>query len=102
MLFIQFNDNWADEMDITGGRIMTEQEYEEYIAAAKKAFEVKDYIDFWFGTNEFIDYRNFTDFINTLTINSITKKEEDVLKQFGLENYGFFPDIFDEYDDEEE
>ena len=103
MLFIQFNDNWADEMDVRGGKIMTEKEYEKYITAAKKAFEVNNYIDFWIGTNELIDYENFTDFINTLTIYSITEKEEDVLKRFNLENYGFFPDyIFDEYYEEEE
>ena len=103
MLFIQFNDNWADEMDVRGGKIMTEKEYEKYITAAKKAFEVNNYIDFWIGTNELIDYENVTDFINTLTIYSITEKEEDVLKRFNLENYGFFPDyIFDEYYEEEE
>lgn len=103
MLFIQFNDNWADEIDVRGGKIMTEKEYEEYIAAAKKAFEVNDYIDFWIGTNESIDYTDFTDFINTLTVYSITEKEEDVLKRFNLENYGFFPDyIFDEYYEKEE
>lgn len=103
MLFIQFNDNWADEMDVRGGKIMTEKEYEEYITAAKKAFEVNDYIDFWIGTNESIDYGDFTDFINTLTIYSITEKEENVLRRFNLENYGFFPDcIFDEYYEKEE
>ena len=103
MLFIQFNDNWADEMDVRGGKIMTEKEYEKYITAAKKAFEVNNYIDFWIGTNELIDYENFTDFINTLTIYSITEKEENVLRRFNLENYGFFPDyIFDEYYEEEE
>lgn len=103
MLFIQFNDNWADEMDVRGGKIMTEKEYKEYITAALKAFEVNDYIDFWIGTNESIVYRNFTDFINTLTIYSITEKEEEVLKRLNLENYGIFPDyIFDEYYNEEE
>ena len=103
MLFIQFNDNWANEMDITGGKIMTEKEFKEYITAVKKAFKVNDCIEFWIGTNEFINYENFTGFVNTLTIIPITKKEEDVLKHFNLENYGFFPDyIFDEYYEKDE
>lgn len=104
MLFVQFNDNWADEMYIRGGKIMTEKEYEEYLAAAKKAFEVnkKEAFCFYVGTNEYIEYENFKDFTDTLTVYTITEKEEVVLKRFNLENYGIFPDYYCYNDDEEE
>lgn len=102
MLFIQFSDNWADEMDVEGGILMTQDEYNKFITAAKKAFINEKSIDFVIGSNEWITYRNFEEFEGTLKVIEVTDEETEVLKKFHLDYYGHVPTYcFDEYYNEE-
>lgn len=102
LVLVQFSDNWADEIDVDGGKVMTEKEYELYMTAAKKAFEnAEGSIDFVIGSNEWIDYNSIDSFKNTLTVRHITSEEYTVLKALNLDNYGHFPEYcFDEYYEE--
>ena len=106
MLFVQFSDNWADEIDVEGGILMTQDEYDKYITAAKRAFTVdideRGSIDFVIGSNEWIEYQDFRDFERTLKVTKVTKEEAKILKKFHLDDYGHFPEYcFDEYYDKE-
>lgn len=98
MLLVQFSDNWADEMDVEGGILMTQDEYSKFITAAKKALANEKSVDFVIGTNEWITYSNFKDFEGTLKVTEVTDEEAEVLKKFHLDKYGIFPDYcFDDY-----
>ena len=103
MLFIKYQDNWADEMNVIGGAIMTEIAYADYISDARKAFEKRPIIDFPVGSNEWIEYSNFDEFIRTLTVYTISEQEEQVLRRFltnGWDSFGQFPEEL--FIDEEE
>lgn len=93
MLFIYYSDNWADEMDISGSRVMSEKEYEEYIARAKYAFEVNGTVDFGIGSNESIEFESFEVFEQTLTVHEITEEDMKILVRFGLDDFGHFPEL---------
>lgn len=101
LFLIKFKDNWADEMDIEGGQIMTEKEFHDYFNAVKKAFNECNYINFCIGSNEFIEYESYEDFFKSIQIIKISKDEYKVLQKFNLCNYGIFPNwIFDDYYEE--
>lgn len=103
MLFIQFSDNWADEIDVEGCALMTQNEYNKFIIAAKKAFANEINIDFAIGSNEYISYQSFKDFEETLKITEVTNEEVKILEKFHFDNYGHFPIyLFEEYYEEEE
>ena len=100
MLFIKYQDNWADEMNVIGGAIMSEAEYANYILAAKTAFKKKPIIEFTVGSSEWIEYSSYESFISTLTVYTITEQEEQTLRKFvtnGWDSFGAFPDeLFEE------
>ena len=102
MFLVQFSDNWADEMDVEGCMIMTREEYDAYLAAAREAFEIRGSVSFGVGTNESIEWETFQDFEKTLLTRYITEEEAAVLKTFGFDDFGFFPKYcFEDYLNEE-
>lgn len=97
MLFVSFEGNWADEMDIEGHRIFEKEEYDEYLEKVKAKIEEDGCFTFYVGTNEDIEYDNFEEFKSKFTTKEITEEEIKTLEKFGLYGSGFFPD-FDIYD----
>lgn len=115
-LLVKFKDNWADEIDICGCAVMSEEEWYKYVTIAKDYFDSMDKIDFnkvtddddWLsdvstlsfviGSNEWIEYESFDELMNCFTISVLTDEQAEFLKANGFERYGFFPDdIFDEW-----
>lgn len=96
---VKYKDNWADEMDIVGGIIMTEAEYKDYMKVAEIAFrEEGDFITFGVGSNEEITYDTFEDFAKTITVFELTEEEFQTCVKLGLVYFGNFPEyIFDDY-----
>lgn len=97
-----YRDNWADEMDLAGMRIFTESEKNIYFDLFKEHFKKNGYFEFCVGTNQYIEYNKFTDFMKSFCAYVITKDEYKVLKKFTA-NLGFFPseDSIEEWDNEE-
>ena len=100
-----FEGNWADEMDISGFKIMSDEEWTEY----QKAFnKYDDTIYYCIGTNEEMEYENGPEVLNDIrTVVDISETEEKFLKtSFKLNRrfeFGFFPSIDlveKDYDDE--
>jgi hypothetical protein len=125
-VLIIFEDNWADEMDIKGSRIMSRKDWEQYISIAEQCFndlekynakgdedgnpieysieKTKSYwdnnnsISFWIGSNEEIEYENFEEFRRCFKVYDLAEVEADILTKFSFDDFGFFPDwIFDEW-----
>ena len=119
-VLIVFEDNWANEMDIQGSRIMSRKDWEQYISIAEQCFndlkkynaksdkysieETENYwdnynrISFWVGSNEEIEYEHFEEFRRHFKVYDLTEVEAVLLTYFSFDDFGFFPDwIFDEW-----
>lgn len=83
--------NWADEFDTEGFHLFTETEWEHYKAKVKKIrFSGRE---FYFGTNEFMEWDSADDYLNELDVKEISELEyHTVLKLFG-DDYGMFFDV---------
>ena len=87
-VLVSFSDNWADEFDISGFRIMPKKEWDDYVTNVKA-------IKFWpqgmyFGTNEGIEYDNSKDYLNSFDAKSITAAEKATIEKFlGKSIYGY-------------
>ena len=80
-VLVQTNDNWADEMDIYGYRILTIKQYENRLKELQEEFEESDGTYMWYiGTNEEIEYDNFDNFLESLTVTELTTSEAKSLK----------------------
>ena len=97
MWLVKFYDNWADEMDIEGFSIMSTG---QFIQWAKTVEEVAKKIDeghsfeWYFGTNEWINWDSGKDFKEAFSCEVITDEEANILKHLLLEEfdkYGIFP-----------
>lgn len=81
-VLVQTHDNWADEMDIYGYRIISRAAYDQRLIELQEEFEEADGTYMWYiGTNEDIEYSNFDNFLETLTVTELTKKEAQNLVQ---------------------
>jgi hypothetical protein len=100
---LKYNDNWADEMDISGFAVMTESERDEYFAVFKKVFDINGYYTFVVGTNEEVEYNTLQDFTNAFHMSEITEEEAKVFSKFFGNEFGFFPTAeYVEFEDEDE
>lgn len=99
---ITYSDNWADEMDIDGHRIMSGSELNEYIKYAKLVFKKDGCYDYYIGTNQEINYESFKDFAEHFEIQEISEEEHKVLSKFGFSYGGNFPESIGEGYEEDE
>lgn len=117
MLLINFNDNYADEFDVNGFRIATEEEWEQEKESMKAAFaasqEIQDFfydpdipsyrrnyrrtIEMYFGTNEALEWDSYDDAISCFSAVKITEEEAESLNRLlnpGNYGYGIIPDHY--------
>jgi len=101
-LFVKWDSNWADEMDVSGWRIFSKEDWGKYKKAAEKLFKEEGYYSVGIGTNEDIEYHSLEDLMGDFTVKSISDVEEVVIEKFlgGCGDNGPFPDF--DYDDEDE
>lgn len=88
-VLVLFNDNWADEMDISGFDILTESNWENIKASMSK---LKFPFTIYCGTNEEIEYPDEKDLMSCFTVNSLEADQaEFLLKIFPRGSFGFTP-----------
>ena len=97
MWLVKLTDNWADEMDIEGFSIMSTGQFTLWAKTveevAKKIDEGRSF-EWYFGTNEWINWDSGKEFKEAFSCEVITDEEADVLKRLLLEDfdkYGIFP-----------
>lgn len=94
---VKYNDNWADEMDINGFALFTEEEHDEFISMVNKICDLLragETFEYYIGTNEFIihDYEPY--FADSFKIHSISPLAYEFIRDNmcdGGSIYGFFP-----------
>lgn len=98
---VKFADNWADEMDLDGFRIMNDKQLDEFTKGIRN---IKNFpLEIYFGTNEYIPYENQEQIMRTIKIQPLTAGEKALFDrsfpQAAKWGYGHFPS-FEDYADE--
>jgi NurA-like 5'-3' nuclease len=102
MLLVKFDDNWADEMDVSGFKLFDNLDaWNAAIAEFKEEKEIVDgedsgYFEVCFGTNEYIEYETVEEFLVQFDITEISDAAADVIETLFPEaklsyGYGHFP-----------
>ena len=73
-IFVTFESNYADEYDVSGALVMERIKLYEFFdrvieRRGDKPFEI------YFGSNEWLTYNNYVDFIQDFKIESITESQ---------------------------
>lgn len=94
--YVNYKDNWADEMFIDGFSIMDEKEYEHYTATVNAIVaDIECGLPFIYqiGTNEEIEYNNVNDFLSAFEVSEFEEYPEGIEIVFGKKfpEFGFFP-----------
>lgn len=79
LLLVTFSDNYADEFDIHGFKIMAESEYEELLETAERAIKQSPGEEHYFGTNEYVSYESFSEYKGTLSARKISVEEAQII-----------------------
>lgn len=85
---MKYSDNWADEMDVDGHTILTQEEYDQFTLAAANV----KHMYFCIGTNEDIEYgigQWDSKIEDAYTVEEITEAEAKVLRKLDLAEAGF-------------
>jgi NurA-like 5'-3' nuclease len=104
MLLVKFDDNWADEMDVSGFKLFDNLDaWNAAIAEFKAEKEIVDgednedngYFEVCFGTNEYIEYETVEEFLTQFDITEISDAAAAVIETLFPEaksyGYGHFP-----------
>ena len=98
---VKFEDNYADEFDVYGFRIMNEKELMKFTNDIRKLKKFP--LEIYFGTNEALIFESQKDCMAGFKMLPITKDEMSSLKKLFPNaekwGYGFFPS-FEDYVDE--
>ena len=94
--YVNYKDNWADEMFVDGFSIMDEKEYEHYTATVNAIVaDIECGLPFIYqiGTNEEIKYNNVNNFLSAFEVSEFEEYPEGIEMVFGKKfpEFGFFP-----------
>jgi len=98
-VLLQWDSNWADEMDIYGFSLMDKEDwldYKKYLKERKRGFT------FYIGTNEEIEYRNGKELLDEITVTEITDKEAATVEKLFSGEGGFTDFLCVEEDDDDD
>lgn len=93
MKLIKYSSNWADEMDISGFSVKSEERYKKWRNAWKLLFKEDGDYTFHIGTNEEVEYNSFEEFISDFKIKEISEEDAIVIKNHFGDTDGFFPEF---------
>lgn len=97
---VRWEDNWADEMDLEGWKVMDQAELDAW----KSRLEKIGYCTLSFGTNEENEYESGREILNCCTIKTITDTDAEVLQRLfrGADGFIGFVHPYSEDDEDED
>lgn len=91
-VLVVFEDNWADEMDLEGFKVVRKSEWEQTVAEFREEKEDSKYgIEFCFGTNEYNEYDSVDDALACFTVTEMTDECAKLLQKLFPSGFGMFP-----------
>lgn len=95
LYLVKYEDSWADELDISGLSLMDNIQLDRYKEHMLEYFEEtkKDFVQFYFGSNQFVEYDNFDEFWERIEVHLIDGATWDRLYViFNGVDFGWIPD----------
>jgi hypothetical protein len=95
-VLVKLNACWADEFNVCHAWAMTREDYDEGVKVSKENLEKRGrHIEIYFGTNEALDIDDFDDYMNNLSVHTISKEDYEAFNRmfygsFGMMNH-YFP-----------
>lgn len=89
MKLVKYDDNWADEMDIEGFTIVSDEAWEKFVSFVSP--ERFSNYTFYIGTNEEIEFDSVEDIFRALAAINISPEDAKAIKDNFNLPYGFFP-----------
>lgn len=90
---LKYCSDFSDEFDIHGCCILNEEELCNLKAAVHKYFEKYGESEFWFGTNESIEYGSEDQLWADFEISLLDPEQKKTLEAYGFNRWGNMPDI---------
>lgn len=95
---IKYCDDYADEFEVEGFMILNGKQMDEWeskFEELRKCFNNHCNFEFYFGTNEWVDYSSFEDFNKAFDTQKITKNEAVFLSKLtnNFGTYGIIPTV---------
>lgn len=84
-VLVRYNDNYADEFDITGGMVMPFKEYAEWFywfSQAHRMIAKGHTFEYYFGTNEAVYYGDVLGWVRAFEIRGIDDAGVRYLREF--------------------
>lgn len=97
-VLVKYRDNWADEMDIEGFRLMTIAEWEDVKQRAAAYFKENTEYTYYIGTNEEVTFRGYNAWERHFDVFNLLDHEYHGIKRTLGDEFGFFP--FHDFEDE--
>lgn len=99
---IRFQDNYADEFDVTGFAVVDQELWSCLQAEAKEHFSKYSQFDYYFGGNDCLEYKSYSEWESAFKIVETIDDEKSrwLIKAFGMwvpynekyiHVYGIFP-----------
>lgn len=97
-VFVRFQDNYADEFDLSGWHILEESHWNSVVQAINR--HEKWPVEYYFGTNEAMEWSSSKDMLRSYTVKPIDEDDVQVLARlFGAPGDGEFPFPWENWDD---
>lgn len=95
MLLVKFSSNYADEFDVDGFKIMSEEDWEKHVRAATNAFDnqpeaskrnklfgaSKEPVELYFGTNEALEFNDLKEYLGAFVVTKLSSTEHKTLEK---------------------
>ena len=90
-VLVRINDNWADEMDITGYQVMLHSDYDSYLKKLEQYFKDNqdEPLGYYVGTNEEVEHNSLASVLSCLSSERITEEQYQALSKLNLLSFGF-------------
>lgn len=100
-VIVKFEGNWADEMDISGFEIFDRSQWDIF---SQKILDYTHELHLCIGTNEHLEYETTEEFMDNITVESLTRDEYNVINnkvgvRFGFEMIKKVVSFIDHYKD---
>jgi hypothetical protein len=89
MKLVKYEDNWADEMDIEGFHIVSDEAWQKFLDMVTP--ELFGSYSFCIGTNEEIEYEDAEDVLSAFEATDISDEDAKAIQSNLKLPYGFFP-----------
>lgn len=91
-VLVKFYECWADEFDVQGFDVMTQEEWKDYKAVLETYFNKNTCMEYYFGTNEALEWNELKWMLDCYKTDPLTLGEASTLKLlFPSLPYGIFP-----------